>query len=259
MGQQTDHGASTAASSRPSDFRASSGPCATGQYSVRSPDPSCHVPEVLNWVEVLRAVTWPILYEGYHAVIKPLSDRFGSVSRSTVLLKHTGTCELERIWQMFTKQLQKNQVVSTPLLGPVNFVHTGKGELGRVDAWGPCKQLSVVLERIQAPGGMTLVPASQSAQRRGGCDSASQDGRPVNDSERHAVKLASVTNVSVLCYLSQIFLLFCAIHTPPSGSQMRSSVTSGAYSPSCQQTRGPFMRASTLAGSRKTSHLTRTT
>ncbi|KAG0724834.1 Retrovirus-related Pol polyprotein from transposon RE1 [Chionoecetes opilio] len=64
-----------------------------------------HVPEVLNWVEV-RAVTWPILYEGYHAVIKPLSGRFGSVSRSTVLLKHTGTCELERIWQMFTKQLQ---------------------------------------------------------------------------------------------------------------------------------------------------------
>ncbi|KAG0711754.1 hypothetical protein GWK47_019961 [Chionoecetes opilio] len=50
-----------------------------------------HVQEVLNWVED-RAVTWPNLYEGYHAVIKPLSDRFGSVSRSTVLLKHTGTC-----------------------------------------------------------------------------------------------------------------------------------------------------------------------
>ncbi|KAG0711752.1 Glutaredoxin-2, mitochondrial [Chionoecetes opilio] len=55
-----------------------------------------HVQEVLNWVED-RAVTWSNLYEGYHAVIKPLSDRFGSVSRSTVLLKHTGTCEVERI------------------------------------------------------------------------------------------------------------------------------------------------------------------
>ncbi|KAG0710802.1 WD repeat-containing protein 20 [Chionoecetes opilio] len=65
-----------------------------------------HVPKVLNWVEV-QAVTWPILYEGYHAVIKPLSDRFGSVSRSTVLLKRTGMCELEKIWQMFTKQLQR--------------------------------------------------------------------------------------------------------------------------------------------------------
>ncbi|KAG0729119.1 Upstream-binding factor 1-like protein 1 [Chionoecetes opilio] len=51
-----------------------------------------HVSEVLNWVEV-RAVTWPILYEGYRAVIKPRSDRLGSGYSPTNVLERSQTFE----------------------------------------------------------------------------------------------------------------------------------------------------------------------
>ncbi|KAG0696846.1 Ubiquitin-protein ligase E3C [Chionoecetes opilio] len=39
---------------------------------------------------------------------------------------------------------QKSWMVSTPQPGQVDSALTGKGGLGRVDVWGPCKQLSVV-------------------------------------------------------------------------------------------------------------------